>query len=183
MQALRTTMIDGQLTPHNILDERILEAFEAVDRVDFMPEQYRQVAYVDGRHQVASGRHTLSLINIATMLQLADIKPTDTVMMIGCATGYAAAVCAKIAKHVYAVEENQELSTVARGIISQKAIEGVDIVSTPLVAGHGEHAPYDAIIIEGSIEALPEGLFKQLAEGGRLVFIKHVGKAAVGTQS
>lgn len=175
-------MIDGQLTPHSIGDAAIIAAFEAVNREDFMPSHYAKVAHLDGGHAVAQGRFTLPPMIIAKLLQLARIQKTDNVMMIGCATGYSASVCAQLASHVYAVEENQELATVARSIISQKDITGVDIVSTPLIAGCAEHAPYDAIIIEGAVETIPEDLFDQLADGGCMVFIKHSGVHALGVK-
>lgn len=175
-------MIDGQLTPNNVMDEKVLKAFEAVNRADFMAETYEKVAYIDGGHPVAEGRYTLPPLTLATMIQLAEIKPTDTVMMIGCATGYSASVCAQLAKHVYAVEENQELATLARGIVNAKSVEGVDIVSTPLIAGHAEHAPYDVVMIEGGAENVPAELFDQMADGGRMVFIKHAGQRAAGVR-
>lgn len=173
-------MIDGQLTPHNITEPKLLAAFASVSREDFMLYETRNIAYIDGAHDLGGGRYMMPPLVVAQMLQLAELNLNDTVLVLGGGTGYMASLAAKLSKHVYAVEENQELSSKARSVMQKKSIDNIDIVSAPPVAGYAEQAPYDVVLIGGSVEHIPENIFEQLSDGGKMIFVKHAGQKMTG---
>jgi protein-L-isoaspartate(D-aspartate) O-methyltransferase len=103
------------------------------------------------------------------MLQAAEIKATDTVLVVGCATGYAAAVVAKIAGQVTATESDAALAAKAGTALAALGLGTVTVRVAAAVDGDQAAAPYDVIVLDGATEIIPEGLFRQLKQGGRLV--------------
>lgn len=167
----RQKMVDGQVRPSDVTDIRILDAMLAVPREAFVPGNKQALAYLDLDLDVgeggSAGRFLLKPAVLAKMLQAADIKETDRVLVVGCATGYAAAVIARfVGPLVTATESDPALATKAKALLaSEKAI-----VRTAAAAdGDPADAPYDVIVLNGATEVVPERLYGQLRDGGRLV--------------
>jgi protein-L-isoaspartate(D-aspartate) O-methyltransferase len=167
----RQKMVDGQVRPSDVTDIRILDAMLAVPREAFVPGNKQALAYLDLDLDVgeggSAGRFLLKPAVLAKMLQAADIKETDRVLVVGCATGYAAAVIARFVDPlVTATESDPALATKAKALLaSEKAI-----VRTAAAAdGDPADAPYDVIVLNGATEVVPERLYGQLRDGGRLV--------------
>jgi protein-L-isoaspartate(D-aspartate) O-methyltransferase len=167
--AARRNMVDGQIRTADVTDLRLLWAFQETPRERFVPAQTVALAYVDFDLPVASGRSLIKPRVLAKMLQVAGVAATDRVLDVGCATGYGAAVLARVAAQVTALEENADLARSARAALAGST--NVEVVSGPLAAGWTAAAPYDVIVVEGATEVVPETLMRQLAEGGRLVCI------------
>ncbi len=165
--AARHNMVESQVRPNGITDHRIIDAMAQVKREDFVPAERKAIAYLDDDVQLKEGRFLIEPMAFARMIHLALIKPTDKVLVVGAGTGYGARVIAMLAKAVVAVEADPELLALARGFLAGTA--NVEVVEGSLAAGHGAGAPYDAIIVEGRIAAIPESLFAQLANEGRIV--------------
>jgi protein-L-isoaspartate(D-aspartate) O-methyltransferase len=106
---------------------------------------------------------------IAKMLQAADIRDTDAVLVVGCASGYLAALVAKLARHVVATECDPSLAAKARDVFAELGIGNVTVKAAAVAEGDSENAPYDVIILNGATEIVPDRLYRQLKEGGRLV--------------
>lgn len=168
----RTNMVDSQLRPNGITDGRILQAFETIAREDFVPEAVRTIAYMDGDVALGGGRYLVSPMAYAKMLNAAEIKSSDKVLEVGAATGFGAAVLVELTGHVFAVEADVALMAAARENLTNKV--NVSLSENNLVEGFAKAAPYDVILISGQVENVPEALFSQLSEGGRLI-------AAIGT--
>lgn len=167
----RQKMVDGQVRPSDVTDVRILDAMLAVPREAFVPGNKQALAYLDLDLDVAeggsAGRFLLKPAVLAKLLQAADIKETDRVLVVGCATGYAAAVIARfVGLLVTATESDPALATKAKALLAgEKAI-----VRTAAAAdGDAADAPYDVIVLNGATEIVPERLYGQLRDGGRLV--------------
>jgi protein-L-isoaspartate(D-aspartate) O-methyltransferase len=167
----RQKMVDGQVRPSDVTDIRILDAMLAVPREAFVPGNKQALAYLDLDLDVgeggSAGRFLLKPAVLAKMLQAADIKETDRVLVVGCATGYAAAVIARfVGTLVTATESDPALATKAKALLAgEKAI-----VRTAAAAdGEPADAPYDVIVLNGATEVVPERLYGQLRDGGRLV--------------
>jgi len=167
----RQKMVDGQVRPSDVTDIRILDAMLAVPREAFVPGNKQALAYLDLDLDVgeggSAGRFLLKPAVLAKMLQAADIKETDRVLVVGCATGYAAAVIARfVGPLVTATESDPALATKAKALLAgEKAI-----VRTAAAAdGDPADAPYDVIVLNGATEIVPERLYGQLRDGGRLV--------------
>lgn len=170
--AMRAAMIDSQLRTSDVIDPAVVGAMGAVPREAHVPAALAGVAYMDRAIALAEGRLLNPPLVTGRMLVAADIRPGMNVLLIGAATGYTAALLAKLGAEVHAVEEQADLIAAARAATSGAAIEWVE---GPLVAGAPKAAPFDRILIDGAIETLPEALSAQLAEGGKLVAARREG--------
>ena len=169
----RQKMVDGQVRPSDVTDIRILDAMLAVPREAFVPPNQRALAYLDLDLDVGEGGPArgflIKPVVTAKMLQAAEIKETDNVLMVGCATGYAAAIVAKLAGQVTATEGDPALAAKARDAIAGLGLANVTVRAATAADGDPASAPYDVILLNGATEVVPERLYDQLREGGRLV--------------
>jgi protein-L-isoaspartate(D-aspartate) O-methyltransferase len=170
--AARQKMVDGQVRPSDVTDSRIIDAMLAVPREAFVPENRRALAYLDLDLDVSEGgaakRFLIKPVVLAKMLQAAEIKPTDRVLVVGCATGYAAAVVAQFASQVTATESDSALAAKAAAVLSQNGCGNVAVRTAAAADGDQANAPYDVILLNGATETVPERLYGQLQDGGRL---------------
>lgn len=169
--AARLNMVEGQLRTNRVTDEAVLDGFLTVPRERFVPPTLRGIAYVDDDVPLGHGRMLVEPLVLARMLQLAEIGKTDKVLEIGCATGYGATLLARIADHVTALESNAALAAQARANFAALGIGNVALHEGPLAQGWRVGGPYDVIVINGSVAAIPAAVSDQLAEGGRLVTV------------
>lgn len=167
--AARRNMVDGTIRTADVTDLRLLWAFQEVPRERFVPAKSADLAYVDFDLPVAAGRCLFKTRVLAKLLQAAGVAATDRVLVVGCATGYGAAILARVAASVVALEENADLARSAREALTDRP--NVEVVSGPLAAGWSAAAPYDLIVVEGATEVVPEALLGQLSDGGRLVCV------------
>lgn len=167
--AARRNMVDGQVRTADVTDLRIISAMLEVPRERFVPTA--SLAYLDLDLPVGEGatRRLLKPMVLAKLIQAADIGATDRVLCVGSATGYTAAVLARIAGEVVALEQDAGFSASARDALA--ALPNVSVVSGPLTEGWPRAAPYDVILLEGATEVEPNGLTGQLEDGGRLVCV------------
>ena len=170
-EAARRNMVEGQIRPNRVTDSRLLSVLAAVPREAFLPEELKSLAYVDEDLAVGQGRHLMKPMVLARLAQEAGVKPSDVVLEIGCGAGYAAAVLARLASTVVALESDLELAERAAGALSGLGIDTVAIVEGPLEQGYPEQAPYDVIFFNGAIGEIPQAFGAQLVEGGRLVAV------------
>ena len=167
----RARMVESQLRPNAITDTGVLDAMASVAREDFVPADRRSVAYMDGDVPVAANRYLMEPMVFGRLLQLAEIGPSDRVLDIGCATGYGAAVLSRVAQSVVAIDEDKQLADEAARLLRQHGVGNVTVAVLPHAGGDAPQGPYDAIVIEGRVPAVPAKLFEQLKEGGRLVAV------------
>jgi protein-L-isoaspartate(D-aspartate) O-methyltransferase len=164
-------MVEAQIRANDVTNLRIQAAMEAVPREQFVPPSKLALAYADIPVEVASGRYLLDPRTFAKLLELADLRPTDRALDVGCATGYSAAVLARLAQTVFALEQDADLVRRASGLLPGLGVANVEVILGTLTEGHRAGAPFDAIILNGAIPGPPETLLDQLAEGGRLVAV------------
>jgi protein-L-isoaspartate(D-aspartate) O-methyltransferase len=169
----RQNMVDCQVRPSDVTDLRIIDAMLAVPREVFVPERQRALAYLDLDLEVSEGgsarRFLIKPAVTAKMLQAADIKDTDNVLVVGCATGYAAAVVARLAGQVTATEVDPTMVARAKDVLAQLGIGNVPVRAADPSEGDAANAPYDVIVLNGATEVTPDRLYRQLKDGGRLV--------------
>lgn len=176
---LRTKMVDGQVRTTDVTDMAIIEAMLAIPREAFVDDKRRALAYIDEDIEIAPGRYLMEPSPFAKLVQLADIRPGQTVLDVGTGTGYSAAVLSRLAGRVVALESDAALAERARATLAGLAADNVAVVTGPLAAGHADAAPYDVILLEGAVEMLPDALFAALAEGGRLIAVEGQGNAGI----
>lgn len=178
--AARRNMVDGQVRTADVTDLRIIAAMQEVPRERFVPEAAAGIAYLDLDVPVggsgAAPRRLLKPMVLAKLIQAADLGGADLVLDVGCATGYGAAVLARIAGQVVALEEDPALAKAAT--VALASTPNVTVASVPLVEGWPPGGPYDVILIEGAVEQVPPALFRQIKDGGRLLCVLGSGPAA-----
>ena len=183
-EAQRIKMVDGQVRTTDVTDLELLSALLAVPREEFVPARRRELAYIDEDIEVApaadgrSARYLMEPSPFARLVQLAAVRPSDFVLDVGCGTGYSSAVLSKLVSFVVALESDADLAEAAGANLSRLGFENVAVVPGPLAQGHAGEAPYDLIIVEGAMDEVPQSLFDQLKDGGRLVAVIGRGNSA-----
>jgi protein-L-isoaspartate(D-aspartate) O-methyltransferase len=178
-QAQRIKMVDGQLRTTDVTGHALLNAFLEVPREIFVPEAKRELAYLDADIEVAPGRHLMEPSPLAKLISLADVKAGDKALLIGCDTGYAAAILAKLAAKVVALETDSELAAAASANMASLGVSNVEVVTGDLKSGYSKSAPYDVIVFGGSVETIPASVHAQLSDGGRLAVVEKTGTLGV----
>jgi protein-L-isoaspartate(D-aspartate) O-methyltransferase len=169
--AMRRAMVISQLRPNNVTDVRLLSAMERIAREPFLPAERRAVAYTDRAVPLGNGRALNPPLTTALLLDAAEIGPSDRVLIVGAATGYAAAIAQTLAGQVVAVESDPALADEAR-----RNVPDLDLVVGPL--NLGATGMFDAIVIDGAIESVPDALVAQLSLTGRLTCAINAGGVA-----
>ncbi|MBL0941113.1 MAG: protein-L-isoaspartate O-methyltransferase [Alphaproteobacteria bacterium] len=171
-QTMRQAMVDGQLRSNQVTDQLLLEAFHEIPRELFVPDQ--KVAYVDDELYFSSGRFMLRPMVLARLIQALALKPKDNVLVIGCTTGYSLMLLKNLAVSVTGLESDAKLVDQALDLLTPLPKFLKNIVKADLWGGTAQKKPYQAILIEGGVQRLPEELFTQLAEGGRMAYIEWI---------
>jgi protein-L-isoaspartate(D-aspartate) O-methyltransferase len=170
-------MVERQVRTADVTDQRIQGAMLEVPREEFVPEPFRQFAYIDeslkvsGPRSAGPDRYLMAPRPFARLVQLADVAPGDKVLDVGAATGYSTAVLARLAGSVMALEQDAALAEYARAALTRAGVANATVHVGPHAAGLPEAAPFDVIVIEGAVPDTPTGLLWQLKDGGRLVAI------------
>lgn len=160
---MRAAMIDSQLRTNEVIDPAIVGAMGAVAREAHVPPALAGVAYMDRAIPLGTGRALNAPLVTGRMLVAAMVRPGMRVLLVGAATGYSAACLALLGADVFALEEAAALAAIA------PANARIHWIAGPLAAGAPDQGPFDRIIVEGAIDALPQALIDQLVEGGRLI--------------
>jgi protein-L-isoaspartate(D-aspartate) O-methyltransferase len=163
---MRAAMVASQLRTNAVSDPRVVAAMESVARERFVPADRTALAYVDVPIPLNPTRKLNAPLVTGRLLAESHLKPGLNVLLIGAATGYAAALVADLAGSVVAVEVDPSLAATAKTLHATDA--RITIVESPLAEGYAASAPYDAIIIDGAVEHIPASLWEQLRDGGIL---------------
>ncbi|HXD51490.1 MAG TPA: protein-L-isoaspartate O-methyltransferase [Burkholderiales bacterium] len=179
VERARFNMVEQQIRTWEVLDQEVLDLLFAVRREDFVPAQYRSLAFVDMEIPLAehatAGEKMLAPKLEARMLQELAIKPADRVLEVGTGSGYMTALLAKRGAHVYSVEIVPRFSAQAAARLSAHDIHNVTLEIGDAARGWSKHAPYDAIVLTGSVPVLADEFARCLNPGGRLLAV--VGEA------
>jgi len=182
----RRKMVHSQIRTSEVTDPVVVDVMSAVPRELFVPPAARAFAYVDEDLAIGKGRYLIEPVVLARLLQLADLQNTDTALIVGAGTGYSAAVLARLVRSVVALESDAALAEQAARVLAEVAPGKVSVVVGDLKSGWPAKSPYDVILVDGAVSALPVGFKPQLADGGRLVCIVRdgpVGRATLVTRA
>lgn len=158
----RVTMVDTQVRPQDVTKFPIIAAMLAVPREAYVPDAAREAAYVGQNITLAPRRVVLEPRSLAKLLDALDVVPGERALVVAAGYGYSAAVLAEMGLTVVALESDAAMASAAR-----RKLEGLaDVVEGDLVTG--AKGPFDVILVEGGVEALPEALTATLADGGRV---------------
>ncbi|HEX8585255.1 MAG TPA: protein-L-isoaspartate(D-aspartate) O-methyltransferase [Allosphingosinicella sp.] len=165
----RETMVERQIAGRGIADPRILAAFRAVPREEFVPQDVRELAYGDNPLPIEEGQTISQPSVVAAMIEAAELEPMDVVLEVGAGSGYAAAVLSQLVDEVIAIERHLPLAKLAGERMERLGYENVSIYEGDGTRGFEEKGPFDAIIVSAAGSHVPDALLEQLQVGGRLV--------------
>ena len=178
----RRNMVENQLRTNRIEDPRLLDAMLEVPRERFVPKAFRGVAYADEDLILPNGQHLIEPLALAWMIQNAAIGPDDVVLVLGCGTGYTAAVVGRLAATVITVVPDEVAARQIESLLDDLGSDNVVVtISQDPLAGAPDQAPFNVILLAGSVAEVPEALQAQLGENGRLVAVLEHGRIGKGT--
>lgn len=177
IEQARFNMIEQQIRPWEVLDQRVLDLLFVVKREDFVPQAYKALAFADMEIPLGQGQSMLSPKVEARLLQELAVNKTDKALEIGTGSGYMAALLAAQAEHVVSIECNAQLADLARTNLKNAGVGNVTVEVGDGARGWSQRGPYDVIVVSGALPQVPAELLKQLRVGGRMAVI--VGVAPV----
>ena len=179
---LRQAMVDSQVRTTDVTDLRIVDALLTVPREAFVSDARKPFAYIDDDIELSTNggftRYLMEPSPFAKLVQLADVKPSDLVLDVGCGTGYSSAVLSILGSAVIALESDDDLSARASDVLTENGFDNIAVVSGPLAEGYASEGPCDVIFVGGSVDEVPQALLDQLKDGGRLVAVVGQGLGA-----
>jgi protein-L-isoaspartate(D-aspartate) O-methyltransferase len=181
-EAARRNMVESQIRTNKVTHPALLDALSSVPRERFLPPDRAFAAYVDDDIPLAPGRYLMEPMVFARLAQLAELEPEDRALLVGAGGGYGAAVLARLVGSLTALESDPVLAARGKEQLALLAVKNATQVAGPLAKGWPGNAPYNLILIEGAVEEIPQALFDQLADGGRLVAVvktEGVGRATL----
>jgi len=167
----RHNMITQQARAAGVLDDRILHLLTQLPRETFVPEGYRELAFADTSLSLGNGRHMMTPIEEGLILQALNLDAAETVLEVGTGSGYFTALLASQAKHVYSVDICKEMVVSASAHLAALSINNVTLEVGNASQGFAKFAPYDVIVVTGSVPSLPKAFLKALKAGGRIFAI------------
>ena len=179
----RKTMVDCQIRPTKVTDERVIEAFGEIPREAFVGRHQRAIAYIDEDLPVPGGRCMMEPMVLARLIQALLIDASDNVLVVGCGTGYSAAILARIAASVIAIDTRSQLVEKAQENLVSIGADNAVAIKGRLTEGFAKEGPYDAILVEGAVETVPDQILAQLSGAGRLVAVWRPSGHPVGVAS
>jgi protein-L-isoaspartate(D-aspartate) O-methyltransferase len=171
LEQARFNMIEQQIRPWDVADASVLHLLSFVKREDFVPVAHKALAFADMAIPLPAGQYMLAPRLQARLLQDAAIQPSDKVLEIGTGSGYMAALLAHQAQRVISLEINPELADLARANLHKVGLHNVEVRQADGSLGAPGDAPFDVIVLGGSVAEAPQALLAQLKVGGRLVAI------------
>jgi protein-L-isoaspartate(D-aspartate) O-methyltransferase len=182
----RVMMVDTQVRPSDVTKFPIIAAMLRTPREAYVPRDLREAAYMGENVSLGAGRVVLEARTLAKLLDALDIQPDEVVLDVGCGLGYSTAIIAQLADAVMAVEEDEGNAIEAQRTLSAEGVDNAAVIAGPLAAGLAKHGPYDAIILQGAVEAVPQAILDQIKDGGRIgcLFMEGaLGEARIGFKS
>ncbi len=167
----RHNMIEQQIRTWEVLDQRVLDLLARVPREDFVPQDFRNLAFADMRIPLGHDQFMMMPKVEARLLQELDLGADDKVLEVGTGSGYLTALLARLGKEVYSVDIVPDFIDAARGKLAEHGITNVHLEVGDAAQGWDAHAPYDVIVITGSLPSLPLGFKESLSINGRLAAI------------
>lgn len=171
VEQARSNMIEQQIRPWNVGDDAVLQLLSMVKREEFVPLELKAMAFADMAIPLPGQQAMLIPRQQARLLQDAMVEPTDKVLEVGAGSGFMTALLACQAQRVIALEINHELVALARANLHKANIHNAEVRQADGVNGAAEDAPFNVIILGGSVAEVPKTLLNQLKVGGRLVAI------------
>jgi len=167
----RHNMVEQQVRPWEVLDSRVLDLLESIQREDFVPVQYRKLAFADLNIPLPNGQVMMKPVVEGRMLQALDLRDDETVLEIGTGSGFITACLALLSKHVVSVEIFEDLSITAGKDLADKGIANVELFVGDAMGGWQPEQAHDAVVVTGSVPEVPEHFRGWVNPGGRMFIV------------
>ena len=171
LEQARFNMVEQQIRTWEVLDQQVLDLLFRVHREDYVPQQYRALAFADMEIPLGHGERMLAPRMEARMLQELALRPGDKILEVGTGSGYMTALLANLCSHVYSVDLVAEFAQSAAAKLAAQRIANATLDTGDAARGWDRHGPYDAIAVTGSVPVLPDAFLKSLRPGGRLIAV------------
>jgi protein-L-isoaspartate(D-aspartate) O-methyltransferase len=171
VEQARYYMIEQQIRPWDVSDAAVLDAMTLIKREEFVPLAQKAIAFADMAIALPGGQSMLAPRVQARLVQDAAVTPTDKVLEIGTGSGYMTALLTHLAQRVISLEINPELADMARANLQRAGVHNAEVRQADGSRGAAADAPFDVILLGGSVSEVPQALLSQLKVGGRLVGI------------
>ena len=166
---LNKKMVEGQIKPIGGMQKNILDAFNSINRDDFVPLNLKDNSFSERNLFLKRDRFVLKANLLAKIISALNISNEENVLVIGSSTGYSSAVISRIAETVISIEEDKELLDFSEEAVRKNGIDNVVFINNAMKEGCSEQGPFNAIIIEGAIDEVPPKILNQLDHNGRLI--------------
>lgn len=171
VERARFNMVEQQIRPWEVLDQRVLDLLLRIRREEYVPARYRALAFADMEIPLGHGETMLAPKIEARMLQELTLAPGDRILEVGTGSGYMTALLASLGSHVCSVDIVPEFTQTAGAKLAAHGVTNVTLETGDAARGWDRHAPYDAIVVTGSMPVLPDAFAKSLRPGGRLIAV------------
>lgn len=182
----RIAMVDCQVRPSDVTKYPIIDALLSTPREAYVSNAQRPIAYAGEHIAFGNDRVLLDARTFAKMLDAVNVQPNELVLDLGCGYGYSTAVLAKLAEAVVSVESDSDLADQASSILTEQSVDNAMVKHGDLIDGNTKNGPYDVIVLQGSVEEIPQTLVSQLKDGGRICAIFQLGsfgECRIGSKS
>lgn len=167
----RFNLVEQQIRPWDVLDPKVLDLLFHVKREDFVPDDKRTLAFVDTELPLLNGHKMLQPKVEARLVQDLGLKPEDKVLEIGTGSGHVTALLASLSRHVYSIDLDPAMKEMAAQNLKKAGVANVTLIEGNGIDGYAAQAPFDAILVGGSLPVVPDSLKQQLAVGGRMILV------------
>jgi protein-L-isoaspartate(D-aspartate) O-methyltransferase len=171
VERARFNMVEQQIRTWEVLDQRVLDLLLRVRREEYVPARYRALAFADMEIPLGHGEKMLAPRIEARMLQELALAPGDRILEVGTGSGYMTALLASLGSHVCSVDIVPEFTQTAGARLAAHGVANTTLETGDAARGWDRHAPYDAIVVTGSMPVLPDAFSKSLRPGGRLIAV------------
>ena len=171
VERARFNMVEQQIRPWEVLDRRVLDLLLRVRREEYVPARYRALAFADMEIPLGHGETMLAPKMEARMLQELALAPGDRILEVGTGSGYMTALLASLGGHVCSVDIVAQFTQTAGAKLAAQGVTNVTLETGDAARGWDRHAPYDAVVVTGSMPVLPDAFPKSLRPGGRLIAV------------
>ena len=162
-------MVEEQLIPHGVTDERVLRVMSEIPREEFLTGRAKRHAYEDRALAIGWGQTISQPLVVALMTQALNLQPDVVALEVGTGSGYQAAILSRLCRRVVTIEREPALAEQASATLKRLGFDNVEVAAGDGSNGWPDRAPYDAILVACAAQAVPPALLDQLADGGRLV--------------
>lgn len=173
----RENMVEKQLRPSEVDDPRVIEAFREVPREVFLPAKLRSVAYQDEDIDLGNHRHLIEPLVLARLMQAGRPLAEDVALVVGCHSGYSAAMLSKLVATVFLLVPDEDAVAPIEARFDEFGFDNIVVQVGRAADGLAKQAPFNLILLAGSVVVVPAALLGQLDEGGRLAAVVESGRA------